>query len=65
MKDTNLFNIKKIKEIYDKLLDISFKLIMYQSNKDNYDECILPYLNDGHAIEKYSQNQLFTEKNKA
>ena len=38
---------------------------MFESNKDNYDECILPYLNDGHAIEKYRSNQFFTEKNKA
>ena len=61
MKDTNLFNVKKIKEIYDKLLDISFKLVLHESNKDNYDECILPYLNE--SIIK--ANQFFIENNRA
>ena len=60
MKDSNLFKIKKINEIYDTLLDINFKLIIYELNRDNYDECILPYLNE--PIIKSSQSDQFLSK---
>ena len=66
MKDTNLFDVKKINEIYDTLLDINFKLIFYESNRENYDECILPYLNESTTMIKTNQlDQLFVEENRA
>ena len=62
MKDSNLFKIKmkKINEIYDMLLDINFKLIIYELNSDNYDECILPYLNE--PMIKAPQSDQFLSK---
>jgi hypothetical protein len=46
MRDSNLFDFRRIDGLYNKLLDINFKVLMYETNKDNLDDSILPYINN-------------------
>jgi len=62
MKDAKVFDTRKIDQLYNKLLDINFKVICYNMTRENYDDTISPYVSE--SFEKNSLPSILLEENK-